>query len=213
MMKNYVVTISRSYGSGGKYIATKLADELGIKLMDREIIRMASVRSGISEEMFGESDEKISKGIMEKHKTSAYDGMIVPPQNKDFTSPENLFRFQARILLEMAQTENFVVLGRAANFILSDLPNVVSVNIQAPLEDCVESIMSKNNMSAKEAVKAIKRTDRMKAEYYRHHTGGLNWLEIENYDLFLNSSRVGRNQCVEVIKDYILRKTGIDPRA
>lgn len=212
MMKNYVVTISRGYGSGGKYIATKLAEELGIKLMDKDIIKLASLKSGISEEVFAQNDEIVRKSLIEKRKTSVYDGFILPPQDKEFTSKENLFSFQARVLLEMAQKENFVVLGRAGNYILHDMPNVISVNIQAPLEDCLVSIMSKKNLVAKDAIKEIKRIDKSRAEYYRHHTGGLNWLDFEYYDLCLNSSRIGRDRCVEVIKDYILRKTKIDPR-
>lgn len=178
MMKNYVVTISRGYGSGGKYIATKLAQELGIKLMDRDIIKLASLQSGISEEVFGEYDEKVNKSIMEKYKTSVYEGTILPPEDKEYTSKENLFSFQARILLDMAQKENFVVLGRAANYILRYMPNVISVNIQAPLEDCVDSIMVKNNLIAKDAIKEIKSIDKSRSEYYRHHTGGLDWLDF-----------------------------------
>lgn len=211
-MKNYVVTIARGYGSGGKYIATKLAEELNIKLIDRELIRMASLESGISEAIFHKHDEKVYKSFMEKHKTNIYEGRVLSPDDKEFTSGENLFSYQAKVMLSMVQNENFVVLGRAANYVLRDFPNVISINIQAPFEDCQESIMVKNSMSSREAFREIRRIDKSRAEYYTHHTG-LDWLDPSNYDLCLNSSRIGRDRCVEVIKDYILCKTGIDARA
>ncbi len=71
--------------------------------------------------------------------------------------------------------------------------------------------MNKNSVSAKEAIKLVRSTDKHRAEYYAHHTGGV-WLDTSNYDLCLNSSRIGRSKCVEVIKDYIACKTGIDAR-
>lgn len=211
-MKNYVVTISRGYGSGGKYIATKLAEELNVQLIDRDLIKMASLDSGISEEIFGKYDERVNKSFLEKHRTNIYAGSILPPEDRAYTSSENLFSYQAKILLSKVKDENFVVLGRAANYILRYFPNVISINIQAPFEDCVEEIMVKNSLSAKEAIREIRRIDKYRAEYYTHHTG-LDWLDSSNYDLCLNSSRVGRDKCVEVIKDYILCKTGIDARA
>ncbi len=210
-MKNFVVTISRGYGSGGKWIATKLAEELKIQLIDRDIIKLASLDSGISEELFQKYDERVYKSILERYKTGTYSQTILPPSNPAYTSSENLFRYQAKILLSKVQTENFIVLGRAGDYILRDFPNVISVNIQAPFEDCVEEIMNKNSVSAKEAIKLVRSTDKHRAEYYAHHTGGT-WLDTSNYDLCLNSSRVGRGKCVEVIKDYIACKTGIDAR-
>ena len=158
--------------------------------------------------MFSRFDEKVKKGFLEKYKINVYDGRLIPPENSEFTSNENLFSYQAKILLDMARQESFVVLGRGANYVLRTFPNVISVNVQAPFEDCVEEIMLKNSMSAKEAIREIRRIDKYRAEYCRHHTGN-EWLDTTNYDLCLNSSRVGRDKCVDVIKDYITIKTGI----
>lgn len=209
--KHYIITISRGYGSGGKYIATKLAKELNIKLIDRDILRMASIESGISEAIFGEYDETANKSFVERYRKNVYEGVLYPPESKEFTSRENLFSYQAKVLMSMVQGESFVVLGRAANYVLRHAPNVVSINIQAPYEDCVESIMGKDNLSLKEAMKKVRKIDKTRSDFYRYHTG-FDWLDVNHYDLCLNSSRIGRDHCGDVIKDFVKLKTGIDPR-
>ena len=90
-MKKTVITIARSYGSGGRTLGMLLADKLGINCYDREILRMASDESGIKEELFNANDEKISNGILTGISKSIYNGQLIPPGDREFVSPENLF--------------------------------------------------------------------------------------------------------------------------
>ena len=204
-MKDYIITISRGYGSGGKQIAIKLADELGIPYYDSELFTMASEESGISEELFAKSDEKISsrfKGLLAK---SDYEMTVLSPDSKKFTSEDNLFNYQAYIIREIAKKGSCIIIGRAADFVLKDSPDVISVNIEAPFDVCVKTVMDMFSLSEAEAQKRIVKTDRDRDDYYHYHTGG-DRKDPLNYDLTLNSAKIGWDGCVELIKTYCEQK-------
>ena len=105
-MDNFVITIARQYGSGGRTIGEELAK---ISYYDKDIIRMASEESGIHEELFGRVDENVSAKQKLFAKTGIYKGELIPPQSKDFTSDENLFNYQAKIIRELAGKESCAV--------------------------------------------------------------------------------------------------------
>ena len=119
-MKHTVITIARSYGSGGRTLGKLLAKELGIHCYDRELLRMASEQSGINEALFGQVDEKVKSlplfGISKK----IYKGEVFPPESDDFVSDDNLFNYQAKVIKEVAAEESCVIIGRCADFILKD---------------------------------------------------------------------------------------------
>lgn len=208
-MKNYVIAIARGYGSGGKQIGLKLAEELGIKLIDKELLQMASIQSGIDEGLFALADEKLKKTFLGLVLDRRYIGNTLTPEHEKFVSDVNLFNYQAQVLRCLAETESFVIIGKAAFHVLQDFSNVVSVNIQAPFEDCVQSIMNRSGLSEKEAKKAVHDTDKYRAEYNKFYTGK-DWLDITNYDLSINSSRVGRDRCADVIRQYTRLKLGVE---
>ena len=133
-MKNYVIAISRQFGSGGKTIGENLAKELGVNCYSREILRMASDESGIKEELFNANDEKISNGILTGISKNIYNGQLIPPGDRDFVSPENLFYYQAKIIKDLASRESCVIVGRCADFVLKDYENLISVFVHAPKE-------------------------------------------------------------------------------
>ena len=198
-MDNFVITIARGYGSGGKQIGRRLAEELGIRMIDRELLQMASSESGISEELFALADEKLKKKAPFGSTVRKYTGDILKPEDQEFISDENLFNYQARVLVFLACKESFVAIGRAADYVLRDFPNVLSVSIQAPFEDCVRSVTKRFMMAEREAEKAVKNIDKYRAGYYKYYTGR-DWKDPANYDICLNSSRFGRDKCVEAIK-------------
>ncbi len=207
-MNNYVITIARGFGSGGKQIGLKLAGELGIKLMDKELLQLASIESGISEELFALADEKLNRRLLMMVPDREHYGNVLTPENNKFVSDVNLFNYQVKILKMLAKTESFIVMGKAANYVLRDLDNVVSVNIQAPFENCVKTIMERSDMTEKEAANAVRRTDKYRSEYHKYYTGE-NWKDSVNYDLCLNSASIGWDNCAEVIKQCVRSKLGI----
>lgn len=198
-MENYVITIARGFGSGGRMIGMELANKLNITYIDNEILQMASEESGIGEAFFVHADERIHKSFLKKSAINPIDRIITPASSK-FISNENLFNYQKKIILRLAMEESCVIIGRAADYILRTFPNVVSVNIQAPMDACVDSIMNRMLVDEKEAERLIKTTDKYRADYYRYYTGK-EWDNPVNYDICINSQRVGR----ENVSDYIIQ--------
>lgn len=207
-MRNVVITIARGFGSGGKEIGTKLANELGIPCYDRQILDMASDYSGINVQLFAETDEKLRGLHIKKYLSGIHTDQPVAPSDKAFTSDENLFKIQSELIREMAKTESFVIIGKCADYVLKDMDNVISVYIEAPRKECVESIMNKMKVSEDEANRLITKTDKYRSDYYKYYTNGNYWTNPVNYDLTLNSARVGRDNCVAVIRNYMEMKFG-----
>ena len=147
--------MARQYGSGGKTIGAMLAKELGINCYSREILRMASEESGINERLFGMSDEKMKGAGWFKILSRPYDGELLPPEDKDFVSEENIFNYQAKIIKDLAEKESCVIVGRCADYVLKDNPNVVSVFVHADEKFCLDRAMERNSMTEKE-MKSIK---------------------------------------------------------
>lgn len=206
-MDNFIITISRGFGSGGKTIGKKLAKDLRIPYYDEELLAMASEESGINEELFAKNDERISgiPFLRTFPKKGAFEGELISPDKKAFVSEENLFNYQAHILRNLAQKESFIVIGRAADYILEGFPNLIRVHIHAPLEDCVNTVSDMFSIDKKEARKKVKYIDKQRADFYKYYTGS-KWDNPDNYDLIFNSSKTGWDGCRELIKKYLKMK-------
>lgn len=202
MEKNVVITIARQYGSGGKTIAAMLAKELGINCYSREILRMASDDSGINEKLFGMSDEKMKHAGWFRLLNRPYSGELLPPESNDFVSDDNLFNYQAKVIKELADKESCVIIGRCADYVLKDYENVVSVFVHADKEFCLARAMERHSMSEKDMQKFIEKTDKYRGDYYKYYTGH-NWADARNYDLCLDSGKLGFEKCVEEIRAYL----------
>ncbi len=207
-MKHYAITIARSLGSDGGEVARRLAERLNIRFVDKELLEMASDESGISEALFNITDEKLNRRIFRKS-TAAYSGEVYRPGAEDYLTQDNLFAIQSKILKDMIikDEQSFVVVGRAANYVIGSLNNVFCVNIRASEEYCIENIMERNNISESEARKLIQKTNKYRANYYRYFTAQ-DWTDPANYDLTLNTSRLGITTCTELIIDALEKKFG-----
>ncbi|MCR5081932.1 MAG: cytidylate kinase-like family protein [Parasporobacterium sp.] len=207
-MMSYVITIARGFGSGGKDIGMRLSKELGIPCYDRQILTMASDQSGIDESIFVETDEKLRGKYIANFLRRVPVTGVLEPWDKNFVSDVNVFNVQADIIRSLAATESCIIIGKCADDILREYKNVISVYVEAPRQACVKSICEKMHVSPERAAKLIVSTDKYRANYYSYYTGGKQWTNPINYDLVLNSYRVGREKCVEIIKDYIKIKFG-----
>jgi cytidylate kinase len=201
-MSKYVITIARGYGSGGRTIGKMLSESLGIPYYDRDLLRLASDDSGINERLFAEADEKLKKSLLFKIASNVYKGELIPPDSDDFVSNDNLFNYQAKIIKELAETETCIIIGRCADFVLKDCDNVVKVFVHAPFNDCVQTLKEMTGKPEKEIEKQITAIDKHRADYYKYYTGR-NWADAKNYDLCLNSSQLGFEKCVEIVKAYL----------
>jgi len=199
-MEKCVFTIARSYGSGGRTIGKMLAEKLGIPYYDREILYMASEESGISLELFGKNDETVKKSILDPF-NKQYRGELIPPESDAFVSDKNLFNYQAKIITELYRKGSCVIIGRCADFILKEQPDVIRTFIWAPHDDCIKNVMDITLVDDKEAKRRIRKIDEHRSAYYRYYTGH-RWDDVRNFDLCLNSSALGFEKTVDVISDY-----------
>ena len=167
-MDNYVITIARSYGSGGRTMGKMLAEELGIDCYDLDLLKLASEDSGINEALFGESDEKLKGRNIFKIVKGVYTGHVSAPGSDDFLSKENLFNYQAKVIKELADTTSCIIIGRCADYILKDYDNVIKLFFYAPLEDCVKRVKETYGTSEKDILKKINKIDKERAEYYEY---------------------------------------------
>ncbi len=205
-MDNYVIAIGRGFGSGGKAIGVQLAGELGIPCYERQLLDMASEYSGINKKLFAEVDEKLRGSYAIKHLMKIPYTYVVEPRDKEFTSDINLFNIQSEIIRELAKTESFVVIGKCADYVLREQPNVVSVYVEAPEKDCITTVMDRMQVSESRAKELVHKTDKYRADYYKYYTRGKNWKDPLNYDLMLNSSKIGWDNCVKMIKECVKLK-------
>lgn len=198
-MNNFIITIARGYGSGGKEIAIKLSKALGIKYYDRDLIRKASEETGINEALFNLADETCKKNPFRKYTTQE----ILKPDSSDYLSKENLFNLQAQVIRNIAESqESCVIVGRCAHHILKDNEAVVRVYIHADDKTCIDNIKARNGVTDSEAVELIDKFNTERAEYHRYFTK-LEWNDIRNYDICLNTSKADVDKCVKIIISYL----------
>ncbi len=200
-MENIVITIARQYGSGGKTVGEMLAKKLDIPYYDKDLMKLASEESGINEALFINADEKVKNSLFRASK-NAYNGELLEPSSGDFTSSDNLFNYQAKVIKSLAKEQSCIIIGRCADYVLKDFDNVLSVFVHAPKDFCMEQAAKKHSMSTKDLEKYIAKIDKGRADYYQYHTGRV-WTDARNYDLCLDSSKLGFDRCVEEIIAYM----------
>ena len=208
-MNNFVVAITRTCGRGGMSIGQLLADHYGVNIYDRKLLQLASEDSGISEELFASADENVKKSMLYKVSRKVYTGEIIPPESENFTSNQNLFAFQAKVLKELAERESYVVIGRAADYVLKDFHNLIRVYIHAPKDICIEREMKRQGITEHEASAYVEKMDNYREAYYTYHTGHV-WRDANNYDLCLDTSKFTYEESAEIIKSLIRIHAGID---
>ncbi|MCM1307139.1 MAG: cytidylate kinase-like family protein [Butyrivibrio sp.] len=202
-MDNLVIAVTRTCGSGATLISRLLAKKMGINLYDRNLLRLASEDSGINEELFAKADENMKRGLLYKVSKKVYNGELIGPESDDFTSNDNLFNYQAKVLKELAKNESFICIGRAADFVLKEHKRLITVFIYAPMEVCIQREMAYYNITDKrKAEQIIVKTDKYRRGYYKYHTGK-EWESPYNYDICLNTGDFTYEQCVDIILNYV----------
>lgn len=205
-MDNFVVTFARGFGTGGKEIASKLAADLGIHCYENRILTLASQMSGLDEKIFQEVNEKMRMNGFSSFLRGLPRAKSYIARNEKFKSDDKLFDYQSQIIKNLADTESCVIVGKCADFVLRDHPNVVSVYIEAPRSFCVKRTMEHMGVTEEVSNATIAQTDKFRADYYKYYTHGNYWTNPVNYDMTLNSERVGIDECVKVIEEYLIIK-------
>ena len=199
MMGKHIITISRSYGSGGRQVAKAISKELGIHYYDKELMTMVSMEHGINMSIVSGADEKHEESRFKKYSGSE----IASPSSKKYLSKDNIFNMTAGIIKDIAdRDESAVIVGRCAHFVLQDHPDVVRVFIHADEDDLIENAIKYDGCDRDEAIRRIDRINKERAAYHRYYTDH-EWNDARCYDLCLNTSKISIEKCVEVIEEYL----------
>lgn len=199
-MKQRVITLSRQFGSGGAEIGKKLADKLDIPFYDKHIIEQAAAKSGIAKEHFEKADEKRTNSFLFSLVSAHYGGTATPLQLNDIITDDKLFIYTAESVKEMAKHPCLIV-GRCADDILRD-EDILRIYIYADMEVRIERICELYDLGEKAAATLIKKTDKKRASYYNFYTSRT-WGEAVNYDICINSAKLGVNGTVEMLYNFI----------
>ena len=204
-MEKFVVTFARGFGSGGKEIASLLAKDLGIHCYENRILTLASQLSGLDENLFNAVNEKIrTNGGFSGFLRGLPRSKNYIAKNEKFVSDDKLFEYQCEIINSLADQESCVIVPKCADDVLKGRDNVVSVYIEAPRAFCLQRTIEHMGVTPEVANATITQTDKYRADYYAYYTHGNYWTNPVNYDMTLNSERVGIENCVKVIEDYLI---------
>ena len=210
MEKTFAITVARQYGSGGREIGIRVAELLGIKAYDKELITMAAQKSGVSSEVLGDADEKATSSLLytlalgSSFYTSASTHVNVPINDQ-------LFLVQSEIIRDIAAQENCVIVGRCSDYVLRAHENKLRVFIYAPMPERCARLAERNPekcKTEKDARDLATRTDKRRINYYNYYTGK-KWGAMENYDVMIDSSLFGVEGTAQMIADIARRKFGL----
>ncbi len=194
-----IISISREFGSGGREIGFRLAQKLGIPFYDKELITIASEDSNISADLFHANDEVIAK---KERMSDPY--APIDPFSPTYEIPvsDQLFVIQTKIIKQLAQNGPCVIIGRCSDVIIED---AFKVFICSGLKNRIERLLSLEedpSIDSKKMETHIRAVDKKRKEYYQFYTGN-EWGKPKNYDLCLNSGKLGIETCVELIANLV----------
>lgn len=190
-----VITISREFGSGGRTIGRQLADRLGYRFYDRELVDEVAKRSGFSPEFIEENGEYANA----KSSLLFYLATARQYTAENLSTNDQLYVFQAKLIEELAESGRCVIVGRCADYILRERTDCLHVFICADMESRAKRIVERYGENKKSPEKRLNEKDQKRKVYYRNYTGRL-WGQAQNYDLCLNSGVLGIDTCVDLIE-------------
>lgn len=192
--KKVLITISREYGSGGRYIGRLIADKLGIKLYDKDFIEKLAKDTGFSEEYIESNEQK--RNVLDVFNSGYYAGL---------NNSDELFIKEAELIKEVSNKESCVIIGRCADFILKDKENVFKVFVYSNTENKIKRATKIYGLNEEKAKKEIKRIDKLRANHYKYYTER-EWRDNSNYDICINSDTLGVEKSADLICGIIEKK-------
>jgi len=203
-----IICVGRQLGSGGHDIARMLAMDFNAKYYDKELLNLAAKESGLSEKFFERNDEQkgFLKGLFNIQTPHIGGGSMY----KSNFSQEALFQFQSDAIRKAAQEGNCVFVGRCADYVLRDMPNVVKVFVTASMRYRIDQVLAHKQMTPQEAKRFILHAEGQRASFYNYYTGK-KWGAAESYDLCIDSSVLGLVETEKMIADFIRRRFNPSP--
>ncbi len=192
--KNIVITISREYGSGGRYIGKLVAEKLGIKLYDKEFVEKLAEDTGLSEKYIEDNEQK--RAFLEILNNGYYSGL---------NNSDDLFIKESELIEEVANNESCVIVGRCADFILKDKENVLKIFIDSSIQDKINRATEYYKLDKNKAEKEIIRINKLRANHYKYYTER-EWKDPANYDICINSDSIGIESAADLICELANKK-------
>ena len=197
MSEKFVITIARQYGSGGREIGQRVAEILGIKSYDKELITMAAQKSGLHANVAHHADEQVTNSLL--YTLAMGSGAFTTANfSTDMPINDKLFITQSDVIKGLVEENDCVVIGRCGDYVLRNYDNRLSIFIYADLDCRVRRISELNQVSEHEARDMIKKTDKRRINYYNFYTGR-KWGAFENYHASFNSSVLGVEKTAQMI--------------
>ena len=201
---NYVVTISREFGSGGREIGKLLADQLGFHYYDSELIRLSAEKSGYTPEYVEQNEQAIKNPVL--HDFFAW--YAGPLEQADLPKVDQLFQKETEVIRALAQKESCVIVGRLANYILKDVSSCYHVFITADPASETARVAARDHISAEAAAAKVKSVNHARAVHCKHFTK-TDWGNGKNYDLCIKSDDFGVAETAQIIKELFQKKMGV----
>ena len=201
MNGNLIITIGRQSGSGGKIICQKLAERLGVECYDKQLLALAAKHSGLCEELFEKHDERPTSSFLYSLVMDSYSMGYTASGYSDMPINHKLFLAQFDTIKKLAEEHSCVIVGRCADYALSDFPNVVSVFITGNDSDKLARLQETYNVDASKAKDIMIKTDKQRSSYYNYYSNK-KWSDPRSYDLCINSSVTGLDGAVDVIVNF-----------
>lgn len=197
-----VITVGRQLGSNGKNISMMLAERLGCAFYDKNLIARAAKESGLSENLFESIDEKPTNSLLYALVMGVQSGKGLYYQYNDVLNGDNIFKLQSDLIKKIASEGSCVIVGRCADYILRDDPNLVKVFLYADQDTRAANLMKRDGMSEKEAYAAINKADKRRSNYYNFYTNNT-WGDVNNYNICLDTASLSPEKCVDILIDYM----------
>ncbi|MGN0441840.1 MAG: AAA family ATPase [Acutalibacteraceae bacterium] len=201
MSCKHIITIGRQFGSGGRELGKAVADKLGIKYYDKELISLAAKESGYNPEIFENVDERATNSLLYSLSMGIYNlGNGYAPM-RDMPVNDQLYLLQHKIIRELA-AEPCVIVGRCADYILRNNKNLLRIFVYAHLKDRVQNAIKIHKVPENKAESTVKKTDKTRANYYNFYSNQ-KWGAVENYDLCLNTSTISRENAIKIVCNIV----------
>lgn len=202
---NTIITIGRQFGSAGREIGYRIADDFGIKLYDKEMLNRAAKESGICEELFEAHDEKPTNSFLYSLVMDTYSLGYSSGSYTDMPINHKVFLAQFDAIKKIAGEGPCILVGRCADYALEEFDNVLSVFIHADMSARIRRIARIYNLTDAKAKEMIQKTDKQRSSYYNYYTNK-KWSDAESYDICLDSSVLGIEGTAEAIKQLVAIK-------
>ena len=201
-MTNLVITIGRQFGSGGRQIGRLLSEKLGIPYYDKEILAEAAKDSGICEEILEHHDEKPTGSLLFSLVTGVQMHGNLGGAYMDMPLNHKIFLAQFDAIRRLASEGGCIIVGRCADYVLRDKPNAVKLFVKADMRQRMERAVAVHGVDIAKAEDYVRKIDKQRASYYNYYATNT-WGDVNNYDLCLDTGKLGIEGSVELIMDYV----------